>query len=127
MRVVSRRREVEPGKWTLVADDYVPIFRKLGVTCVIRFNKRCYDRRRFVDGGIKHVDLFYEDGGNPAEEILQKFLRICEGNKASRDYFGAAKGRMSPGAGGGVGLKCVRCLPIRRKTRAISRAYLGEK
>lgn len=54
------------------------MFRELGVKCVIRFNRRCYDRRRFVEGGIKHVDLYYEDGGNPSEEILQRFLRICE-------------------------------------------------
>lgn len=79
------RREVEPGKWTLLAEDYLPIFRKLGVTCVIRFNKRCYDRRRLTEGGIKHVDLFYEDGGNPSEDILQRFLKICENTKA-RNY-----------------------------------------
>lgn len=73
---------MEPGKWTLLAEDYLPIFRKLGVTCVIRFNKRCYDRRRLTEGGIKHVDLFYEDGGNPSEEILERFLEICENTKA---------------------------------------------
>ena len=27
---------------------------------------------------IKHVDLFYEDGGNPTESILQSFLHLCE-------------------------------------------------
>jgi protein-tyrosine phosphatase len=26
----------------------------------------------------RHVDLYYEDGGNPTEEILQAFLQICE-------------------------------------------------
>lgn len=26
----------------------------------------------------RHVDLYYEDGGNPTEEILQSFLQICE-------------------------------------------------
>ena len=29
---------------------------------MIRFNKKCYDRRKFLDNGINHVDLFYEDG-----------------------------------------------------------------
>lgn len=75
---------MEPGKWTLLAEDYLSIFRKLGVTCVVRFNKKCYDRRRLTEGGIKHIDLFYEDGGNPSEEILQRFLKICENVKASR-------------------------------------------
>ena len=45
---------------------------------MIRFNKKCYDRRKFTDNGIRHVDLFYEDGGNPTEDILLRFLRICE-------------------------------------------------
>lgn len=49
---------------------------------MIRFNKRCYDRRRLTEGGIKHIDLFYEDGGNPSEDILQRFLKICEITKA---------------------------------------------
>ena len=26
----------------------------------------------------RHVDLYYEDGGNPSEEILQAFLQLCE-------------------------------------------------
>lgn len=78
---------MEPGKWTLLAEDYIPIFRKLDITCVIRFNKRCYDRRRFTEVGIKHVDLFYEDGGNPTEEILQRFLKICENTKARKTLF----------------------------------------
>lgn len=68
----------------MLAEDYVPIFRRLGVTCVIRFNKKCYDRRRFTESGIKHFDLYYEDGGNPTEEILQRFLRICEETKVGR-------------------------------------------
>lgn len=36
----------------------------------------------FVAAGIKHVDLFYRDGGNPSEAILQRFLKICEDTKA---------------------------------------------
>ncbi|CAM9352422.1 unnamed protein product, partial [Discosporangium mesarthrocarpum] len=77
------RREVEPGKHTLLAEDYVPTFKRLGVTCVIRFNKKCYDRRRFLEAGIRHYDLYYADGGNPSEEIFQRFLRICEETKGA--------------------------------------------
>ena len=75
---LARRREVEPGLFTLAAEDYVPIFKQLGVTCVVRFNKKCYDRRKFVDAGIRHVDLYYEDGANPTEDIMQRFLQLCE-------------------------------------------------
>eukprot|EP00638_Chattonella_subsalsa_P005088 CAMPEP_0117734562 /NCGR_PEP_ID=MMETSP0947-20121206/753_1 /TAXON_ID=44440 /ORGANISM="Chattonella subsalsa, Strain CCMP2191" /LENGTH=412 /DNA_ID=CAMNT_0005549375 /DNA_START=164 /DNA_END=1399 /DNA_ORIENTATION=- len=72
------RRELEPGKSTLTPEDYVPVFKRLGVTAVVRFNKKCYDRRKFVENGIRHHDLYYEDGGNPSDAILQKFLDICE-------------------------------------------------
>ena len=75
---LSKRRELASGKFTLIPEDYVPLFKQLGVTCVVRFNNKCYDRAIFERNGIRHVDLFYEDGGNPTEEILQAFLRLCE-------------------------------------------------
>ena len=66
---------------TLLPHEYVPILRGLGVTCVVRFNSKCYDRKVFVNSGIRHEDLLYEDGGNPSEAILQAFLRICESER----------------------------------------------
>lgn len=75
---VAQRREVGNGLYALSPEAYVPLFHSLGVTCVIRFNKKCYDRNIFTRGGIRHVDLFYEDGGNPTDDILQAFLRTCE-------------------------------------------------
>lgn len=75
---LSTKREVSNGVFTLLPHEYVPIFKSLGVTCIIRFNNKCYDRKVFLKAGIRHVDLFYEDGGNPTESILQSFLQICE-------------------------------------------------
>jgi len=57
--------------------------KKLGVTAIVRFNKKCYDRKHFTDAGVHHFDLFYEDGGNPTEEIMQKFIRLCENEKGA--------------------------------------------
>ncbi|CAE7510514.1 CDC14A, partial [Symbiodinium pilosum] len=37
-----------------------------------------YDRRRFVDHGLKHVDLYFLDGSCPDREIISKFLYIVE-------------------------------------------------
>ncbi len=68
---LSQRRELSSGLYTLLPHEYVPIFKSLGVTCVIRFNNKCYDRKVFAKANIRHVDLFYEDGGNPTESILQ--------------------------------------------------------
>lgn len=75
---LAKRREIEPGMCTMSVDDYVPLFKRLGVTAVVRFNKKCYDRRRFTEAGINHYDLYYEDGGNPTEGIMQRFITICE-------------------------------------------------
>jgi cell division cycle 14 len=59
-------------------EDYVPIFRDAGISLVVRLNKKQYDRRRFIDHGIKHVDLYFLDGSCPPPEIVQKFLHIIE-------------------------------------------------
>jgi len=59
-------------------EDYVPIFRDAGIHLVVRLNKKQYDRRRFIDQGIKHVDLYFLDGSCPSREIIGKFLHIVE-------------------------------------------------
>ena len=66
-----RRRQLSEGVFSLRPEEYVPLFKSLGVTCVVRFNSKCYDRLVFHNAGIRHVDLFYEDGANPTDEILQ--------------------------------------------------------
>lgn len=59
-------------------EDYVPIFRDAGITLVVRLNKKQYDRKRFTDHSIKHVDLYFLDGSCPSREIISKFLHITE-------------------------------------------------
>jgi len=77
------KRDIGDGYLTLTPEDYIPYFKKNGVTLVIRLNRKCYDEKRFIRHGIKHVDLFYPDGSNPPESILQKFLKVCEGEKGA--------------------------------------------
>ncbi|XP_075249268.1 uncharacterized protein LOC142341866 isoform X5 [Convolutriloba macropyga] len=57
---------------------YFPYFRKHNVSTVIRLNKKFYDSKRFTDAGFEHYDLFFVDGSNPSNEILYRFLEICE-------------------------------------------------
>ena len=45
----AKAREIDAGVFTMAAEDYVPVFKRLGITCVIRFNKKCYDRRKFIE------------------------------------------------------------------------------
>lgn len=59
-------------------EDYSPVFREAGINLIVRLNKKQYDRRRFIDYGIKHVDLYFLDGSCPSREIIAKFLHITE-------------------------------------------------
>mmetsp|Transcript_132291 Transcript_132291/g.300645 ORF Transcript_132291/g.300645 Transcript_132291/m.300645 type:complete len:450 (+) Transcript_132291:87-1436(+) len=58
--------------------DYVPIFQKLGVGLVMRLNRKQYDRKKFIDAGIRHVDLYFPDGSCPPREIINTFLQVVE-------------------------------------------------
>ena len=64
-------------------EDYVPLFKTIGVTTVVRLNKKTYDssvrsKQRFARLGIRHYDLYFLDGSVPSEEIIQRFLSIAE-------------------------------------------------
>lgn len=73
--------------------DYVPIFKKLGVTGVIRLNTSTYDRTQFIDNGIDHHDLYFHDGTSPSLEIIQKFLKIVEDDGVYAVHCKAGLGR----------------------------------
>eukprot|EP00331_Platyophrya_macrostoma_P015792 CAMPEP_0176471344 /NCGR_PEP_ID=MMETSP0127-20121128/41078_1 /TAXON_ID=938130 /ORGANISM="Platyophrya macrostoma, Strain WH" /LENGTH=426 /DNA_ID=CAMNT_0017865977 /DNA_START=20 /DNA_END=1300 /DNA_ORIENTATION=- len=64
-------------------EDYIPIFKKFGVTRVIRLNKKEYDREKFIKNGIKHTELYFLDGSTPSDEIIEEFLRVTEEEKGA--------------------------------------------
>ncbi|XP_024530219.1 dual specificity protein phosphatase CDC14C isoform X3 [Selaginella moellendorffii] len=66
------------GYRSLVPEDYIEYFKRVGVVAVVRLNKRLYDRRRFTDHGINHYDLYFPDGSCPPERIVQRFMEIVE-------------------------------------------------
>lgn len=74
------KSKIENGYPLHAPEAYFPYFRKHGVTCVVRLNKKLYDARRFRDAGFDHHDLFFIDGSTPSDVILRKFLHICETN-----------------------------------------------
>ena len=76
----NRKKLVGKSKaqYTLSPDEYIPVLKDLGVTCIVRFNSKCYDKNIFTNAKFRHVDLMYDDGANPPEAILQSFLRLCE-------------------------------------------------
>jgi len=64
---------------------YVDIFKKMNVRKVIRLNEAKYDRKRFQQNGISHTDLFFVDGSNPSDEIVDDFMSTCERHFAGPD------------------------------------------
>ncbi len=59
-----------------IPEDYIPYFKKHNVGCVVRLNKKVYDKKRFVDYGVKHYDMYFVDGSTPSDAIVQRFLEV---------------------------------------------------
>lgn len=51
--LLNRRRQLSEGVYSLRPEEYIPILKSLGVTCIVRFNSKCYDRNVFVNAGIR--------------------------------------------------------------------------
>lgn len=61
----------------------MPIFKKLGVTTVVRLNNKTYESNDFVKKGINHKELYFPDGSVPSMEIVHSFLDLAEKEKGS--------------------------------------------
>merc|ERR1719240_2318666 len=58
--------------WT--PEKYVPHFKQAGIGLVIRLNHKVYDAQRFIQQGIRHLDLYFVDGSCPSPDIVQRFF-----------------------------------------------------
>ncbi|KAL1743902.1 tyrosine protein phosphatase [Schizophyllum fasciatum] len=72
-------------------------FDKRGVKLVVRLNTELYDRNHFLDRGIDHMELYFDDGTNPTDEIVREFLdtsdRIIENGGVVAVHCKAGLGR----------------------------------
>ncbi len=50
---------------------------------MIRLSKKEYQRNKFIQAGVKHYDLFFEDGTPPSDAILKRFLDIVESEEGA--------------------------------------------
>jgi len=89
----ATRQEIGDGIYTFTPEDYVDLFRKKGITAIVRLNKKVYDRKQFTDHGFRHYDLYFIDGGTPTEAIIRKFLEICESEGGVAVHCKAGLGR----------------------------------
>lgn len=60
---------IKSQDFAFTPDFYATIFKKLGVKMVVRLNNKEYDNQKFIKKGIKHLDLFFQDGSCPSDVI----------------------------------------------------------
>ncbi|KAJ7087191.1 phosphoprotein phosphatase [Mycena belliarum] len=53
-------------------------FDKRNIKLVVRLNTELYDRGTFLDRGIDHMELYFDDGTNPTDEIVRTFLDVAD-------------------------------------------------
>ncbi|KAL2915651.1 cell division control protein 14 [Polyrhizophydium stewartii] len=59
-------------------DNLVRYMQDKGIKTIIRLNNKTYDKRKILEGGIEHIELYFPDGTTPPDGILKRFLEICE-------------------------------------------------
>jgi cell division cycle 14 len=53
-------------------------FERRNVKLVIRLNTSLYDKTVFLERGIEHLELYFDDGTNPTDEIVRTFIDISD-------------------------------------------------
>ncbi|KAK7061417.1 phosphoprotein phosphatase [Favolaschia claudopus] len=53
-------------------------FDKRNIKLVVRLNTELYDRNTFLDHGIDHMELYFDDGTNPTDEIVRTFIDVAD-------------------------------------------------
>ncbi|EAU84309.2 phosphoprotein phosphatase [Coprinopsis cinerea okayama7 len=53
-------------------------FQKRNIKLVVRLNTKLYDKKAFLDVGIDHLELYFDDGTNPTDEIVRTFLDVSD-------------------------------------------------
>ncbi|KAI0637766.1 phosphatases II [Trametes polyzona] len=53
-------------------------FERQNVKLVVRLNNPLYDAQVFRERGINHVEMYFDDGTNPTDEIVRKFIDMAD-------------------------------------------------
>ncbi|TFK73025.1 phosphatases II [Pluteus cervinus] len=53
-------------------------FEKRNIKLVVRLNTHLYDRNIFLDRGIDHMELYFDDGTNPTDDIVRTFIDVAD-------------------------------------------------
>ncbi len=77
----------------------------------MRLNKQnTYDRQKFLNQGIHHEDLYFNDGSVPSNDIIQRFLDLVESKFQATNMLSGGDGGSGlgnhQGAGGAIAVHC---------------------
>ena len=64
---------------------YVEIFKRFGVSRVVRLNEEKYDKKFFLQAGIAHNDLFFIDGSTPPDGIVEDWMKVTDDHFSTDD------------------------------------------
>jgi cell division cycle 14 len=53
-------------------------FEQKDIKLVVRLNNELYDRTTFLERGINHLELYFDDGTNPTDEIVRRFIDVSD-------------------------------------------------
>lgn len=53
-------------------------FSERGIKAIVRLNNPLYDKNTFIEHGFEHFELYFDDGTNPTDEIVRKFLDLSD-------------------------------------------------
>lgn len=75
--------------------DYVPLFKKFGVTCIVRLNNAqgTYAKEGFTENGVRHYDMIFPDGSTPSKEKYEQFIDAAEKEPCLAVHCKAGLGR----------------------------------
>ena len=81
------------GVKALTPEQYFPIFSNLGVTSIIRLNKKNYEFERFTKNGFLCYEMYFIDGSVPSTRIVKDFIRVVENDRVVAVHCKAGLGR----------------------------------
>jgi cell division cycle 14 len=77
-KILAFSSPTDAAKDGLPAEFFLPKFKKMGITGVIRLNEPLYDANVLRGEGIKVYDLEFQDGSCPSDEVISTFMGMCD-------------------------------------------------
>ena len=88
-----KSNRLQGGYRVATPDDVIPVFKKLGITHIVRLCEPFYNEQLFIKQGFKHTELYFLDGSTPPTNLREKFLKIVEGDDVVALHCKAGLGR----------------------------------